>query len=168
VETSDLINYHHIYKFLSYFLYLSLLWPRLWRYKSCGSSCSVADCAYWCFAWTGCLHIHGTWLPRTLQQQASSKCTQCQVTGDLPLSSYLWNMHDNVWILQCLLLTEHLIGCKLDTGEERKRKSLCHVRLQTVSSVASKIDICDQNVCSEYKLGYWSVHWFCKCEHSIL
>jgi len=53
----------------------------------------------------------------------------------------------------CLLLTKHLIGCKLDTGEQLKRKNLCCVRLQTVSAVAFKIDICDQNVCSEYKLG---------------
>jgi len=58
----------------------------------------------------------------------------------------------------CLLLTKHLIDCERDTVEQLKRKSLCCVRLQTVSAVASKIDICDQNVYSGYKLGYWSVH----------
>jgi len=58
----------------------------------------------------------------------------------------------------CLLLTEHLIGCELDTGEQLKRKTLGCVRLKTVSYVANKIDICDQNVCTEYKLGYWNVH----------
>jgi hypothetical protein len=68
----------------------------------------------------------------------------------------------------CLLLTEHLIGCKLDTGEQLKRKSLCYVRSKTVSHVANKMTFV-------IKMYVLSINWatgvcinFVRCEHSIL